>query len=293
MGSVIDIDDSQRAKEYIIGVFRGRFPEADISRVEKVFELAEKAFQGGLSGYQTVDLKFHDFEHTIRGAVAMACFLDGVMQNHPKGREVGRDHFEEGIVGILFHDCGYLKETGDDEGTGAKFTTYHVARSCDFAHRVLAREGFDNVFIRNVCDMIQCTGLHLDTHLIHFDCEGERLAGYCLGTSDLLGQMADPRYQDKLEDLFGEFSEAKNSNPEKWTMGDFTSAEDLIRKTPGFYRFYVLKVLDQQLGGVFRCINDPYPDGENLYLKAIEANIRKIEDAITTGRPLTRSQGGG
>jgi hypothetical protein len=58
----------------------------------------------------------------------------------------------------------------------------------------------------------------------------------------------------------------------------FSSAEDLIQKTPGFWEHYVRQKLECDFVGLYRFLNDPYPDGPNFYLERVEANIRKLRE---------------
>ena len=68
-------------------------------------------------------------------------------------------------------------------------------------------------------------------------------------------------------------------------MGHFTSALDLMQKTRAFWENYVLPKINQDFEGLYRLLNDPYPDGPNYYLKRIEANMdrlrRQVAAAVT------------
>ena len=65
----------------------------------------------------------------------------------------------------------------------------------------------------------------------------------------------------------------------------FTSAADLVQKTPGFWQNYVVPKLDRDFAGVFRFLNHPYPDGPNLYVQQIEANMQRVRDELRQGAP--------
>ena len=56
--------------------------------------------------------------------------------------------------------------------------------------------------------MIRCTGVNAALSVIPFQSEMEKVAGFALGTADLLGQMAAEDYVDKLPILYAEFAEA-------------------------------------------------------------------------------------
>ena len=109
---------------------------------------------------------------------------------------------------------------------------------------------------------------------------GQRLQGFDfergMATADLLGQMAASDYIEKLPLLYDEFAEAARHNPEIAALQMFSSASDLIRKTPAFWKHHVRDRLNREFEGVYRYLNDPWPDGFNPYLARIEANIARI-----------------
>jgi hypothetical protein len=129
-----------------------------------------------------------------------------------------------------------------------------------------------------VQNMIRCTGVNVKLDSIQFQNEAERVTGFALGTADLLGQMAAPDYVDKLPILYSEFAEAARHSPDgKMKAGGFfTSAEDLMLKTPLFWENYVRTKISREFLGVYRALNNPYPDGPNPYILRIEANIARL-----------------
>ena len=76
--------------------------------------------------------------------------------------------FELGLLAILLHDTGYLKERDDTEGTGAKYTLIHVNRSMEFAAQLLSEKRFKKNEIQAVQNMIRCTGVNVDLTGIPF-----------------------------------------------------------------------------------------------------------------------------
>src|SRR5205823_3195731 len=136
-----------------------------------------------------------------------------------------------------------------------------------------SEKGFGDSEIKAVQNMIHCTGVDAALSIIPFQSELERIAGFALGTADLLGQMAANDYVDKLPILYSEFAEAARYTKERTNfIGLFSSAADLMKKTPGFWDKYVMLKLERDFGGLYRFLNDPYPSGRNEYLDRIEAN---------------------
>ena len=129
--------------------------------------------------------------------------------------------------------------------------------------------------------MIRCTGLNADLAAIPFASELERNVGYALGTADLLGQMAAPDYVEKLGILYQEFEESNRYSGKPAGGGVFKSAEDLRRRTPQFWRNYVLPKIDKDFQGLYRHLNGA--DGKNPYLERIELNIERLERELGDG----------
>jgi hypothetical protein len=252
-------------------------PQGDRQFVPLIFGWASECFTGRYPGYQAVDARYHDFEHTLQGTLCLARLLRGRhLANTQPGlteRIVGL-----GLLAILLHDTGYLKQHGDTEGTGAKYTVTHVHRSMEFAADLLRRKGFSPPDIAAVRNMIQCTGLNADLTAIPFQSEEEKIAGFALGTADLLGQMAAEDYVDKLPVLYAEFAEAvRYSRPVDHFIGRFASAAELMDNTPAFWETFVQKKLDREFRGLHRFLNDPFPAGPNPYFEIIAANMERLK----------------
>lgn len=259
------------------------FPKGDPKFVSLAFGWASECFTGRYRDYQAVDAHYHDFEHTLQGTLCMARLLRGryVANAQP---QVTQRMFQLGLLAILLHDTGYLKKRDDTQGTGAKYTVIHVDRSAAFAGELLKEKGYSAEDIQAVQNMIHCTGVDAALSIIPFQNEMEKTIGHALGTADLLGQMAAADYVEKLPVLYGEFAEAsKFSKDRTHFISMFTSAADLMHKTPTFWQKYVQVKLSRDFGGLYRFLNDPYPDGPNEYLQRVEANMQKLHGVMADG----------
>jgi hypothetical protein len=253
------------------------FPDGDRQFVPQAFGWAVDCFAGRYRDYQAVDTWYHDFEHTLQGTLCLARLLHG---RHRTGAQPALTErmLQLAVLGILLHDTGYLKKRDDTEGTGAKYTINHVERSADFAAQLLAEKGFTPAEIEAVRNMIRCTGINASPGAIRFESELEKVAGFALATADLLGQMAADDYVDKLPILYAEFAEAANFSGDKTHfVASFSSAEDLIQKTPAFWEAFVQTKLEYDFAGLYRFLNDPYPSGPNGYIDRITANITRLK----------------
>lgn len=280
MFPVADTKDWRAVRAVVQSTHQELFPGADEHFVTNLFEWVIDAFEGRYKDYQPIDAKYHDLEHTLQGTLCLCLMLKGRILSGHRPRITQR-MFELGLVAILLHDTGYLKVRGDNEGTGAKYTLIHVSRSADFARQLLLEKGFSETDAGTVQRMIRCTGVNLKVEKIPFQTDSEKLIGYALGSADLIGQMAADDYIDKLPILFDEFQEsAQYSGGEQTKGGMFKDAEDLMRKTEGFWNFYVKPKIDGDFLAQYKFLADPYPDGKNAYIDAIEGNIERVKRVI-------------
>jgi hypothetical protein len=287
MNQTVSTKDPAAVAREVQASYLAMFPHGNRLFVPGAFGWAVECFTGRYAGYQAVDTEYHDFEHTLQGALCMVRILHGrqtAAANPPLTQRI----FELGLLAILLHDTGYLKKSGDIKGTGAKYTATHVSRSTDFAAGLLGEKGYHPNDIQAVQNMIRCTGVDAALSNIPFQDELEKIVGFALGTADLLGQMAADDYVEKLPVLYAEFEEAgRNTPPKSSVVSMFSSAKDLLRKTPDFWDKYVKHKLDRDFGGVFRFLNKPYPGGANFYMDKIEANIRRLREVISSEENTT------
>jgi predicted metal-dependent HD superfamily phosphohydrolase len=276
MFSPVATKDPTAVEVEVQAAYRAMFPGGQPLFVPRVFGWAIECFTGAYGDYQAVDAHYHDFEHTLQGTLCMARLLHGrhLAKADP---QISQPLFQLGLVAILLHDTGYLKKKDDTTGTGAKYTITHVQRSADFAARLLAEKGLGSADIQAVRNMICCTGVDAVLSVIHFQSEMERIVSQALGTADLLGQMAAEDYLEKLPTLYAEFEEATRFTGDKrHFVATYSSAADLMQKTPQFWKEYVRLKLNRDFGGLYRFLNDPYPFGPNYYLERIEANMERL-----------------
>jgi len=276
MFASVATNDSEAVKAETQASYIAMFPQGDYDYVFRAFKWLEDGFAGRNPDFQAIDARYHDLEHTMQGTLCMVRLLRcrHAADAQPRLSQRG---FELGLVGILLHDTGYLKRRDDTEGTGAKYTATHVFRSVEFAHQLLMANDFSAQEIRAVQNMIRCTGIDAFVQNIAFENEEDRLMGCALGTADLLGQMSATDYVDKLPVLYEEFYEAAHFDRGHTDfVAKFGSAEDLVQRTPSFWREYVLPKLENDFGGLYRFLSQPYPHGRNEYLERVEANLQLI-----------------
>jgi len=125
--------------------------------------------------------------------------------------------------------------------------------------------------------MISCTGPQAVIEEVPFRDGAEKVLGQMLCTADYLGQMSDPGYIDKLPSLFKEFEESDAYRGIPLDQRYFRSANELLRRTPAFWTNQVLPRLNHACEGLYQYLADPYPEGGNPYLEAIERNMELLK----------------
>ena len=125
------------------------------------------------------------------------------------------------------------------DGTGAKYTVIHVHRSADFCRGIAGEEGFirrPEIKRGAEHDRNVCTGINAALDAIPFQNGVERIAGFALGSADLLGQMAAGDYVEKLPLLYAEFAEAARHNQDKKSfVSQFSERGGPAAENPGVF----------------------------------------------------------
>ena len=177
-----------------------------------------------------------------------------------------------GLIAALLHDTGYIQTADDEDGTGAKYTLVHVERSIEFLKLYFARHGYsseDFLFCKNC---LKCTGLEVKIGELAFISLNNKTLAQMLGTADLMGQMADRTYLERLPFLYHEFKEGG--------VPGYADELDLMKKTPAFWEF-TQKRLAGELGGVDRSMRDHFRVrwgiDKDMNREAVERNISYLQ----------------
>ena len=260
--NLIPMDSPQAVLEEVIVIIDLISPDFDTAPVTSAFNTAVSLYQGRYPEYRSCNTEYHDLHHTIDTFLAMARLIHGAVLD---GEIFANRHITFGLITALLHDAGYIQEEHDKEGTGSKYTANHVQRSMDFLERHGSELGLSYEEIAEGRAIILCTDLAVDISTIVFTSVKVELLGKMLGTADLLAQMADRKYLEKLLFLYHEFKEAG--------IGGYQDEVDLLRKTLAFYDFIAqrlkttLDATDRFMASHFTLRWGAY---SNLYHVAIE-----------------------
>jgi hypothetical protein len=281
----VNVEDPFRVRDAVLSLFAARYPGTDFTPLARAFDDFKALFEGHYPGYLACDTLYHDMRHTLDMSLAMARLLDGHDRACAEADRLGPRRAMLGVLVALLHDCGYIKRASEVEvGNGAVFTKVHVSRSADFVTRYLPIIGFA-AETSTAAKLVHFTGYEMEIDDIHIPEEKDRLLGCMVGTADLIGQMSDRMYLEKCREfLYQEFvlgSIARETGPDGREIVRYSSPEDLIIKTPGFYEYVARTRMERKLGGVDRFAAAHF-DGENPYQTEIERNMAFLRQAIET-----------
>lgn len=277
---VIDTEQPEAVAQAVKDIFGTVWGDGSFPLLDLVFGDVTGMFEGRYPGYQAIDMEYHDYEHTLQATVCLTHLLEGRALTDDRPTLEVRD-WELAVIAALLHDTGFLKRTGDDKGTGAKYTFVHEHRSCDFARAYLPQLGLSAAEIEDVCSAIICTGPRSKISEVAFRCEEARLMAFMLVTADYLAQISAGDYLEKLPRLYMEFEESFEHNRIPPEQRPYGCLRELLEKTPGFWTGYVLPALNEKVGGVYHYLSPP--GRPNPYMLAAEANVAELERRLASG----------
>jgi hypothetical protein len=272
LAQLIDTRDAEKIIEEVLRIFYYHYSEDSALRVRLAFSQVRSLFAGDFPGYRECLAEYHDFNHTMSVLLATARLLDGY--------NIERVFLPEELaiqllLAALLHDTGYIQEDWDTEGTGAKYSPQHEQRSIEFLKRHAGVFEIEEPEIEPLVRLIQATDLKSDFAKIAFPSEEEQDAGAILGSADILGQMSDRAYLEKLLFLYHEFREAG-------ILG-YETEFDILKKTREFYEAVKGRLRDTYLH-VFELAHhhfrERYEVNQNLYIVAVDRQMAYLDKII-------------
>ena len=258
-------------------------PDSMIDKVQNAFENLALLYRGKLPGYEACDVPYHDLQHIMDVALASARLIASYERRQRSGNRLGAERIMLGVILALFHDCGYIRKTsGDKLQNGAEYTLTHIRRGADYLKNYLPLIGLEDQ-IDLITGLIHFTGYEVPIEAIDLNDPKDRALGYLVGSADLLAQMADRRYLEKCRDrLYPEFvlggiTSRIDSSGKTITL--YQSPEELLEKTPEFYRKMVRPRLDDKFQRVADYAADCF-DGQNLYQDEIDRNLSYLDQIL-------------
>lgn len=242
-------------------------------------ELITQVATTALGAIAQSDALYHDVEHTVLVTLVGQEILHGKQRQDGNVSAADWAHF---IISLLCHDLGYIKGicsqddaaqgsyiTGlaDDRvllnagATDASLTPYHVDRGKRYAAEWFADQPL--LDLDRLQHHIELTRFPVPAGALHQDTAS--YAGLARA-ADLIGQLSDPRYLEKIPALFYEFEEVGTNR----ALG-YRHPGDLRKGFPGFFRAVVAPYLQPAV-----CYLEAAPKGQQI-LASLQSNVETVE----------------
>lgn len=247
-------------------------PAYDFSHLRTAFDDTVRLFKGDYPGYCTIKTPYHDLHHTLDVFLCAVRLMHGV---HLSGDLLDDESITLLCIAALMHDIGYAQRLGEENGSGAQYTQSHIERGIEFIRHYLAERDFPVAWANPLACILRSTSFERLFHNIPFPDRRSRRIGQILGNADLVGQMADRTYLEKLLLLYLEFKEAH--------IGTYQSMYDLLCRTSDFYEYTLIK-LKEDFDGVYLKLADHFRDytdvEKNYYVESIGRNLAYLSQDI-------------
>ena len=285
ISNTIDVSDAHQALHAVLDVFADVYPKFNHQAVQKAFEDCNQLFEGEHPDYLPCDTLYHDKQHTMDMTLALSRLINGHEQSVSEDERIGPDRAVLGIITALYHDSGYMRRKHDHKHhNGAEYTLIHVSRSAEFLKRYLHKINLGE-YSQISANMVHYTGLEVAPSQIRLPDQKTHLVGHMLGTADLIAQMSDRCYLEKCyQRLYIEFvlaGIAVQVDAQGKEHIIYASPEDLLRKTPNFFKREVEIRLDKLFNKVYEYENT-YFKGKHSYIQGVYQNQELLEKIIAT-----------
>ena len=243
-------------------LFNDSFPGINTDRIFDIFTTTIHLFNGDFPGYRACSTGYHDLNHAIGVYLTLARMIHGAVQ---LGISIPEDQVLLAISTALLHDVGYILRAGEGQGSGARFKAVHEQRSMDFLARHGPDLGFSESDIATGRNLILCTRVTADIDSIPFPDKISVFLGRLLATADLLSQLSDQVYLEKLTALYREDVES--------SVGQFKDELDVVHKAVGFCDFFYrrLDLLLPEADNILRShFSARWNTNSNLYFESID-----------------------
>ncbi len=238
---LFQIDSPAALLDEVIDMLHSVWPSIQTDAIGNTFKAVNDLYAGQFPGYCACNTGYHDLSHANTTFLAMARLINGAVLDN---RQFSENDVVAALAAALVHDAGYIQKAGDLIGTGAKFKTDHEQRSVVFLNRHGAEFGLSPDQVDAARTMISCTDMEKGISTISFPSHQIELLAKLLASADLLAQLSDATYLEKLLFLFYEFREAGVDN--------YKSESDILKNSLTFYdvfedRLNLLKIEPDRL----------------------------------------------
>lgn len=261
--------------------FIAQFPQASPAQSAFLKDAGATAIQH----MTQTSASYHGAEHVIMVTLAGQDILRGKAYEG----DLNATDWIHAITAMLFHDVGFSRTACKDDrendlvadATGGRFRpeigssdaalgAYHVDRSMIFVREAFA--GSSIVDADRLAKAIEYTRFPTPNDPRFYDHGSEP---GLVRAADLIGQIADPRYPQKLTHLYAEMCETGVASD----MG-FRSAHDLVLSFPTFFQTHVTPVIGPASDHLART-----PEGAK-WLHRLQCVVKEAEGGSLKGGPF-------
>lgn len=230
-------------------------------------------FAGTYPGFRASTSHTTDLKHTYSVALATTRLLHGLTCT---GQDISISVMEQVIYSAYFHNTGLLLKASDQATAGAISARGHEKRSITVMRRYLTDNNLADSLIRGCSAVIKCTDITLDPRDIVFPTHSAQLAGYVLGSADILAQMADRCYLERLPFLFQEHQAGG--------LKTHASPLALMQEPPSFYNNIVTERLQKAFTNTAHAMQAHFRkrwQTDDLYYSNIINNLNYLNKILT------------
>ena len=227
LADLFEVDGPEAVLNEVLTILESAAPRLDSSPIIHVYRTMNALYSGAFPDYQACNTGYHDLSHAVGTFLAMARLIHGAVLDSEK---ITEREVLMALAAAGFHDAGYIQETDDRHGTGAKFKIGHEQRGIDLLARLAGGLGLTPDEAGSVGCLIRCTDMSKSIADVPFPNDRIELLGRMLAAADLLAQLADPVYLEKLLLLYEEDQASGERR--------YRSQLDTFRKALEFYELF-------------------------------------------------------
>lgn len=268
------LEEHLRTISMICDIFQDEYHDGSTDLGQILHDVVD-LYAGHWPNYEACQVGYHTIGHCTDVALLSARAMVG--WNRTEAPPFTPEHFMMAVAAALFHDSGYIKDRGDDQGHGGKYTFSHVERSKRILADYVRGKDWSEMAIVETVSLLDATEFSHPPELeSRYPAAVTRRLACILGTADLIAQMSDVNYMANIKNLFKEFEEAYEffgrEELERQGCRVYGSATEMLNETVGFYEHTVLPRL-RHFGRMDRYLIAFFGDGRNPYLENITANL--------------------
>jgi len=291
--NTVQVSSPAAVRDAAIELFSEVFDGEQLNTIRRAFNDFADLFRGELEGFHGCETVYHDMQHTLDMSLATARLIVGYEKTAPESERLGLERATVGQIVALFHDAGYIRREREKElVNGSELTRHHVSRSAEFLKEYLPNVGLGHT-AEIAATIVHFTGMEQSPSDIKVDDPLYKKVGHLVGTADLIAQMADRCYLEKCRDrLFPEFVLGGIAMTAEKDTGKlhvlYESGEDLLKKTPEFFKMTSRDRLDGAFGKAYQYFEAVF-DGRNPYIDSVEQNLAFLQEVISSNSwPMLR-----